>query len=80
LAKELGARKIAINIVAPGAILTDFGGGGVRDNPDVNQYLASQTAVGRWVYRMILAVSRFNRQQRVSAAFFNTRLTVEYTP
>jgi NAD(P)-dependent dehydrogenase (short-subunit alcohol dehydrogenase family) len=47
MAKELGARKIAVNIVAPGAIETDFGGGGVRDNPDVNQYLASQTALGR---------------------------------
>jgi NAD(P)-dependent dehydrogenase (short-subunit alcohol dehydrogenase family) len=47
MAKELGSRRIAVNIVAPGAIETDFGGGGVRDNPDVNQYLASQTALGR---------------------------------
>lgn len=47
MAKELGARRIAVNIVAPGAIETDFGGGGVRDNPEVNQYLASQTALGR---------------------------------
>jgi NAD(P)-dependent dehydrogenase (short-subunit alcohol dehydrogenase family) len=47
MAKELGTRRIAVNIVAPGAIETDFGGGGVRDNPDVNQYLASQTALGR---------------------------------
>lgn len=47
MAKELGPRKIAVKIVAPGAIETDFEGGGVRDNPDVNQYLASQTALGR---------------------------------
>jgi NAD(P)-dependent dehydrogenase (short-subunit alcohol dehydrogenase family) len=47
MAKELGPRKIAVNIVAPGAIETDFGGGGVRDNPEINQYLASQTALGR---------------------------------
>jgi NAD(P)-dependent dehydrogenase (short-subunit alcohol dehydrogenase family) len=47
MAKELGSRRIAVNIVAPGAIETDFDGGGVRDNPDVNQYLASQTALGR---------------------------------
>jgi NAD(P)-dependent dehydrogenase (short-subunit alcohol dehydrogenase family) len=47
MAKELGGRQIAVNIVAPGAIKTDFGGGSVRDNPEVNQYLASQTALGR---------------------------------
>jgi NAD(P)-dependent dehydrogenase (short-subunit alcohol dehydrogenase family) len=47
MAKELGVRKIAVNIVAPGAIETDFAGGGVRDNAEINQYLASQTALGR---------------------------------
>ena len=47
LAKELGARQITVNTVAPGAIETDFAGGSVRDNPDVNQHLASQTALGR---------------------------------
>jgi NAD(P)-dependent dehydrogenase (short-subunit alcohol dehydrogenase family) len=46
-AKELGARRIAVNVVAPGAIETDFGGGVVRDNPQVNQYLAGATALGR---------------------------------
>ena len=46
-AKELGARGIAVNIIAPGAIETDFGGGRVRDNADLNQLLASQTALGR---------------------------------
>jgi NAD(P)-dependent dehydrogenase (short-subunit alcohol dehydrogenase family) len=47
MAKELGVRKITVNIVAPGAIETDFAGGGVRDNAEINQYLASQTALGR---------------------------------
>ena len=47
LAKELGARGIAVNTLAPGAIETDFGGGAVRDNADLNAYVASQTAVGR---------------------------------
>jgi hypothetical protein len=47
LAKELGARRIAVNALAPGAIETDFGGGVVRDNPGVNQFIASQTAMGR---------------------------------
>jgi NAD(P)-dependent dehydrogenase (short-subunit alcohol dehydrogenase family) len=47
LAKELGTRQITVNTVAPGAIETDFAGGTVRDNPDVNHYLASQTALGR---------------------------------
>jgi len=47
LAKELGSRGIAVNIVAPGAIETDFGGGGVRDNPQVNAHIAGITALGR---------------------------------
>lgn len=46
-AKELGARGIAVNIVAPGAIETDFGGGAVRDNAQLNAFVASQTALGR---------------------------------
>ena len=46
-AKELGARGIAVNIVAPGAIETDFGGGAVRDNAQLNGFVASQTALGR---------------------------------
>ena len=46
-AKELGSRGINVNIVAPGAIETDFGGGMVRDNAQVNSFLASQTALGR---------------------------------
>ena len=47
LAKELGPRKIAVNVVAPGAVETDFGGGVVRDNAEVNQSIAAQTALGR---------------------------------
>ena len=47
LAKELGTRGIVVNTLAPGAIETDFGGGAVRDNPDLNQFVASQTALGR---------------------------------
>ena len=46
-ALELGARKIRVNVVAPGAIETDFGGGVVRDNKDLNTMLANQTALGR---------------------------------
>jgi NAD(P)-dependent dehydrogenase (short-subunit alcohol dehydrogenase family) len=46
-AKELGERKIRVNIVAPGAIETDFGGGGVRDNEHINKHIASVTALGR---------------------------------
>ncbi len=47
MAAELGKRGIAVNVVAPGAIETDFGGGGVRDNPQVNAMVASNTALGR---------------------------------
>lgn len=46
-AKELGSRKIAVNILAPGAIETDFGDGVVRDNAELNRHIASQTALGR---------------------------------
>ena len=47
LARELGSRGIAVNTVAPGAIETDFGGGAVRDDPNLNQFVASTTAMGR---------------------------------
>src|SRR5271170_628694 len=47
LAKELGARGIVVNTVAPGAIETDFSGGAVRDNKQVNAFIASVTALGR---------------------------------
>jgi NAD(P)-dependent dehydrogenase (short-subunit alcohol dehydrogenase family) len=47
LAKEIGSRGIAVNTVAPGAIETDFGGGAVRDNPELNEQFAAMTALGR---------------------------------
>jgi NAD(P)-dependent dehydrogenase (short-subunit alcohol dehydrogenase family) len=47
LAKELGARRISVNTVAPGAVETDFGGGAVRDNAQLNAQIAGVTAQGR---------------------------------
>lgn len=47
MAKELGSRGIAVNVVAPGAIETDFGGGAVRDNQQLNAQVAGLTALGR---------------------------------
>jgi NAD(P)-dependent dehydrogenase (short-subunit alcohol dehydrogenase family) len=47
LARELGSRGITANVVAPGAIQTDFSGGMVRDNPEVNKRVAEMTALGR---------------------------------
>jgi NAD(P)-dependent dehydrogenase (short-subunit alcohol dehydrogenase family) len=46
-AKELGARGITVNIVAPGAIATDFGGGRVRDNQELQDHIVALTALGR---------------------------------
>lgn len=46
-AKELGDRRIRVNVVAPGAIETDFGGGRTRDNKDINDHIAGLTALGR---------------------------------
>jgi NAD(P)-dependent dehydrogenase (short-subunit alcohol dehydrogenase family) len=47
MAAELGPRRIAANTIAPGAIETDFSGGAVRDNPEMNEMVASSTALGR---------------------------------
>jgi len=47
MARELGARGINVNVVAPGPIATDFGGGRVRDNADINSQLSALTALGR---------------------------------
>lgn len=47
LAFELGKRNITVNVLAPGAIATDFGGGVVRDNENANAFIASQIALGR---------------------------------
>jgi NAD(P)-dependent dehydrogenase (short-subunit alcohol dehydrogenase family) len=46
-AQEFGSRKIRVNTIAPGAIATDFGGGAVRDNKDLNAMIANTTALGR---------------------------------
>ena len=47
LARELGGRGITANVIAPGAIETDFLGGAVRDTPDYNDAFANMTALGR---------------------------------
>lgn len=47
LAKELGPRGITVNTVAPGAIATDFNGGQLRDNPEMQRMVAEATALGR---------------------------------
>ncbi|CAO4139677.1 7-alpha-hydroxysteroid dehydrogenase [Methylorubrum thiocyanatum] len=47
MAQELGPRRIAVNVVAPGAIQTDFSGGAVRDNPEVHRHISEVTALGR---------------------------------
>ncbi|MBV9989931.1 MAG: SDR family oxidoreductase [Alphaproteobacteria bacterium] len=47
MAQDLAHRRIAVNVVAPGPIATDFSGGLVRDNPHINKHLADMTALGR---------------------------------
>jgi NAD(P)-dependent dehydrogenase (short-subunit alcohol dehydrogenase family) len=47
MAAELAKRQISVNTLAPGAIETDFRGGAVRDNPEVNKAVAAHTALGR---------------------------------
>jgi NAD(P)-dependent dehydrogenase (short-subunit alcohol dehydrogenase family) len=47
MAKELGPRGIAVNVVAPGGVATDFSGGMIRDNPEINRMVAQNTALGR---------------------------------
>jgi NAD(P)-dependent dehydrogenase (short-subunit alcohol dehydrogenase family) len=47
MAKEFGPRRITANVVAPGAVETDFSGGMVRDNPELNKHIADMTALGR---------------------------------
>jgi len=77
LAVELGARGISVNTVAPGAIATDFGGGAVRDNPQLNAMIAGQTALGRVgvaddiggaVALLLASESRWINGQRIEAA------------
>ena len=77
MAKELGPRGIAVNIVAPGAIETDFNGGMVRDNSQLNQFVAAQTALGRAglpddiggiIAAMLAEESRWITGQRIEAS------------
>jgi NAD(P)-dependent dehydrogenase (short-subunit alcohol dehydrogenase family) len=47
LAEDLGSRGIRVNTVAPGAVATDFSGGLLRDNPQVQEHIAAVTALKR---------------------------------
>jgi len=76
-AKELGTRGIRVNILAPGAIETDFGNGTVRDNQDANQFVAANTALGRaglpddiggMVAMLLSDESRWVNAQRIEAS------------
>ena len=77
LALELGSRGIAVNTVAPGAIATDFSGGVVRDNPEVNKHIAAQTALGRagvpddigpMIANLLSPANRWVNGQRIEAS------------
>ena len=46
-AKELGERRIRVNVVGPGAVVTDFGGGYLRDNKELNTMISNLTVLGR---------------------------------
>jgi NAD(P)-dependent dehydrogenase (short-subunit alcohol dehydrogenase family) len=47
LAKELGAKGIGANIVAPGPIETDFNNAAIRSNPQMKERLSSLSPLGR---------------------------------
>jgi len=47
VAKELGARGIRANVVAPGPVETDFNNAAIRNNPEMKKFLGTQTALGR---------------------------------
>ena len=77
LAKELGSRGITVNVVAPGAIETDFGGGAVRYNAQLNAFVAAQTALGRvgvpddigpLVASLLQPATRWVNAQRIEAS------------
>jgi NAD(P)-dependent dehydrogenase (short-subunit alcohol dehydrogenase family) len=46
-AGELGSRGITVNVIAPGPVATDFGGGYLRDDPQVRQAMGARAALGR---------------------------------
>ena len=48
MAAELGPRGITVNVIAPGAVANDFSDGMLRGNPEVRDYIASLTALGRY--------------------------------
>lgn len=77
LATELASRGITANTLAPGAIETDFSGGIVRDNPDVNRMVSENTALGRpgrvsdigpIVATLVSADNRWINGQRIEAS------------
>lgn len=80
LAKELGPRGIAVNVMVPGAIETDFGGGAVRDNAGLNQFIAAQTAqtalgrvgqtddIGDAISTLLLQQNRWINAQRIEVS------------
>lgn len=47
LAKEYGSRGIRANIIAPGAVMTDFGGAHLRNDENLQQFISNVTALGR---------------------------------
>jgi len=47
LAKELGSRGVRANVIAPGAIMTDFGEGHLRNSEDLQKFISNVTALGR---------------------------------
>jgi NAD(P)-dependent dehydrogenase (short-subunit alcohol dehydrogenase family) len=47
LAKELGAKGIGANVVAPGPVETDFNNGFIRSNPQVKAMMGTLSPLGR---------------------------------
>jgi len=47
IAKELGGRGIRANVIAPGAVATDFNGAHLRNNEQTRKAVNSVTALGR---------------------------------
>lgn len=47
LAKELGAKGIRANVVAPGPVETDFNSAAIRSNPQMKERLSSLSPLGR---------------------------------